>query len=120
MYADIITLLASNGLFEQVQIIHSYLKAETDLAPEIDGFNALLRALVSYKLGELAMESYYLMKEVGCEPDKTSFRIVIKGLDATGEAADLRTVKQDAQKIYGESLEFLEEENEAATAVPTH
>lgn len=108
--------MASNGLFEQVQIIHSYLKVETDLAPEIDGFNALLRALVSYNLGELAMESYYLMKKVGCEPDKTSFRIVIKGLESTVEAVDLRIVKQDAQKIYGDLLEFLEEEDEAAIA----
>lgn len=92
------------------------MKAEADLAPEIDGFNALLKALVSHNLGELAMESYYLMKDVGCEPDKASFRIVIKGLESKGEAVDLRTVKQDAQRLYGESLEFLEEEEEGATA----
>ena len=55
-----------------------------------DGFNALLRALVSYNLGELVIESYYLMKEVGWEPDKTSFRIVIKGLESSGEATGLR------------------------------
>ncbi|KGN43371.1 protein THYLAKOID ASSEMBLY 8-like, chloroplastic [Cucumis sativus] len=116
LYADIITVLASNGLFERVQIILSYMKAEADLAPEIDGFNALLKALVSHNLGELAMESYYLMKDVGCEPDKASFRIVIKGLESKGEAVDLRTVKQDAQRLYGESLEFLEEEEEGATA----
>lgn len=120
LYADIITVLASNGLFERVEIIHSYLKAEADLAPEIDGFNALLKALVCHNLGELAMESYYLMKEVGCEPDKASFRILIKGLESTGEAVDLRTVKQDAQKLYGESLEFLEEEEETATAISMH
>lgn len=112
--------MASNGLFEPVQIIHSYLKAETDLAPEIEGFNNLLKALVSYNLGELAMESYYLMKKVGCEPDKTSFRIVIKGLESTTESVDLRTVKKDAQELYGESLEFLEEEDDPATGISTH
>ncbi|KAG7011830.1 Pentatricopeptide repeat-containing protein [Cucurbita argyrosperma subsp. argyrosperma] len=120
LYADIVSVLASNGLFEQVQIIHSYFKAETDLAPEIEGFNNLLKALVTYNLGELAMESYYLMKEVGCEPDKTSFRIVIKGLESTRESVDLRTVKKDAQELYGESLEFLEEEDEAATGISMH
>lgn len=96
------------------------MKAETDLAPEIDGFNALLKALVGHNLGKLAMESYYLMKEVGCEPNKASFRIVIKGLELKGEAVDLRTVKQDAQKLYGESLEFLEEAEEGATAISIH
>ncbi|KAK4561897.1 hypothetical protein RGQ29_004663 [Quercus rubra] len=110
LYAEMITVLASNGLFEDVELLHSYLKAEHGLNPEIEGFNALFKTLISFNRTELAMECYHLMKEVGCEPDKSSFRIIITGLELNGETKFSAMVRQDAQMYYGECLEFLEEE----------
>lgn len=106
-----IKVLGSNGLFEHVELLHSYLKTEAGgLGLEIEGFNAVLRALVSFNLTKLAMECYYLMKQVGCDPDKSSFKILITALESNGETGESAIIRQDAQMYYGEDLEFLEEE----------
>ncbi|XP_062022250.1 pentatricopeptide repeat-containing protein At1g62350 [Rosa rugosa] len=116
LYADMIKVMASNELFEQVENLCLCLKKETNLQPDIEGFNALLTALVSFNLPILAMECYYLMKGVGCEPDRSSFRILIRSLESMGETGPLGIVRQDAQHLYGESLEFLEEDEEMAVS----
>ncbi|KAE8008935.1 hypothetical protein FH972_005393 [Carpinus fangiana] len=111
LYADMIKVLGSNGLFEHVELLHSYLKTEASgLGLEIEGFNALLRALVNSNHTKLAMECYYLMKQVGCDPDKSSFTILITALESNGETGVSAVLRQDAQMYYGEDLEFLEEE----------
>lgn len=107
-----IGVLGSNGLFDEVELLHLYLKREANLQPEIEGFNALLRTLVSLKTAELAMECYNLMKQVGCDPDRSTFRILINGLESMGETGSSAIVRLDAQKYYGESLEFLDENEE--------
>ncbi|KAK2992086.1 hypothetical protein RJ640_023469 [Escallonia rubra] len=114
LYADIISVLGSNGLFEQVQLLFMDLKSESSLEPDIKGFNALLDTLMSFKLTGLAIECFYLMKSVGCEPDRLTFRILIKGLESDGETSLSATLRQEAQRYYGQSLEFLEEEEEMA------
>ncbi|KAG2706270.1 hypothetical protein I3760_05G096500 [Carya illinoinensis] len=117
VYADMVTVLASNGLVEHVELlIQSYLKIEAvDLGPEIEGFNALFKALLSSNNTKLAMECYCLMKQAGCEPDKSSFKILITGLESRGETGPSLTIRQDAQMYFGESLEFLDEEEEMMT-----
>ncbi|KAK9287096.1 hypothetical protein L1049_015507 [Liquidambar formosana] len=115
LYADMITVLASNGLFEQVELLFSNLKSECSVDPDIEGFNALLRTLVSTNINGLAMDCFYLMKASGCEPDKSSFKIVINGLESKGETGLSAVVRQEAQKYYGESLEFLKEEEMAVS-----
>ncbi|KAH1098740.1 hypothetical protein J1N35_015661 [Gossypium stocksii] len=117
LYTDMISVLASNGLFKEVELIYSYLKTENSLDPDIVGFNALLNALISFKLTHLVMDCYGLMKAVDCEPDRSSFRILINGLESIGETGLSGVLRQDAQKIYGESLEFLEEEEEVSAIV---
>ncbi|CAL8177680.1 unnamed protein product [Prunus armeniaca] len=114
LYADMIKVMASNELFEQVELLCLCLKKETNLHPELEAFNALLTTLISFNIPKLAMECYYLMKEVGCEPDRSSFRILINGLESMGETGLSGILRQDAQKYYGESLEFLEENEETA------
>ncbi|KAK2981282.1 hypothetical protein RJ640_006983 [Escallonia rubra] len=61
------------------------LKFESSLEPDIKGFNALLDTLMSFKMTGLAIECFYLMKSVGCEPDRLTFRLLIKGLESDGE-----------------------------------
>ncbi|EXB40440.1 hypothetical protein L484_013743 [Morus notabilis] len=110
LYADMVGVFGNNGFLEQVELVGLYLKKEeANLRPEIEGFNALLRALVSLNIAELAMECYCLMKQVGCDPDRSTFRILINGLESMGETGASAIVRLDAQKFYGESLEFLDE-----------
>lgn len=111
-----IKVMVSNELFEQVELLCLCLKKETNLQPDIEGFNALLTTSISFNLPKLSMECYYLMKGVGCEPDRSSFRVLIKGLESMGETGPLGIVRQDAQHLYGESLEFLEENEEMAVS----
>ena len=103
-----IAVFPSNELFKEAELLYSYLKTESSLDPDIMGFNAL----ISFKLTHLLMDCYGLMKAVGCEPDRSSFRILINGLEAIGETGFSAILRQDAQKYYGESLKFLEEEEE--------
>ncbi|GMI98113.1 hypothetical protein like AT5G09315 [Hibiscus trionum] len=117
IYADMLSVFASNGLFEEVELIYSYLKTESCLEPDIVGFNAVLNALISFKLTHLVMDCYGLMKVADCEPDRSSFRILINGLESIGETGFSAILRRDAQKIYGESLEFLEEEEEVPAVV---
>uniref|UniRef100_A0A5B7BWQ0 Pentatricopeptide repeat-containing protein n=1 Tax=Davidia involucrata TaxID=16924 RepID=A0A5B7BWQ0_DAVIN len=111
LYADVISVLASNGLFEKVELLFMQMKMESSLEPDIEGFNALLESLI-YNFTGIAMECFYLMKTIGCEPDKSSFRILINGLESKGQFGFSTIVRQEARKYYGESLEFLEEKEE--------
>ena len=110
-----IRVFGSNGLFEQVQLLLCYLKKEPALDVETEGFNALFRTLIGFDMTGPAMECFHLMKTSGCEPNKSSFRILIKGLESKGELDLSATVKLDAKKYFGESMEFLEEEEEDMT-----
>ncbi|OMP11371.1 hypothetical protein COLO4_03849 [Corchorus olitorius] len=112
LYADMIAVFASNGLIKEAELVYSNLKAESNLDPNIEGFNALFNALISFKLTQLVMDCYEFMKALGGEPDRSSFRILINGLESLGETSSSAILRLDAQKYYGESLEFLEEEAE--------
>ncbi|CAM8907272.1 unnamed protein product [Rhodiola kirilowii] len=113
LLADIIAVFATNELFDQVQFLHSCLKVDSHrIEPGIEEFNFLLRALVGYKINVLAVDCFYLMKELGCEPDRSSFRILINGLEVDGETDESAVLRREAKKYYGESLEFLKDEEE--------
>nr|GEV71545.1 hypothetical protein [Tanacetum cinerariifolium] len=71
LYAEIILVLAKNGLFDKVDWIFLELESEKGRleAKKTGDFNKLLQTLTSYNLIELTMDCFELMKEVGCEPD---------------------------------------------------
>ncbi|KAK4788810.1 hypothetical protein SAY86_020129 [Trapa natans] len=108
LYAEAIESLASNGLLDQVKTLYFELRRESGVGLEIESFNSLLRTFTSFSLTELALDCYNFMNEVGCIPEVTSFRILISGLESTGETGALAIIKQDAKTHYGESLEFLQ------------
>lgn len=117
LYAEMIRVFAENDLFEYVSVVYTYLKTDTSsLEPDIEGFNVLLTCLLSFSLTGLVMDCYQLMKSVGCEPDRSSFRILVQGLEPTGEEESLDIIRNDAIKYYGD-LEFLEDvEDEEETS----
>lgn len=110
-----IRVFGSNGLFDEVGLFLSYLKKEPGLELETEGFNALFRTLLDLNMTGPAMECFHLMKTSGCEPNRLSFRILIKGFESKGELDVSATVKLDAEKYFGGSMEFLEEEEEDMT-----
>ncbi|KAI3442377.1 uncharacterized protein J3R85_001115 [Psidium guajava] len=112
LYAEMFSVFAGNGLFEEVKLLYLYFRTEDNIEPHLEGFNSVLRTFISFSLVELATECYYFMKEIGCEPDRSSFRILINGLESMGEQVVSAKIREEAQKYYGESLEFLKETEE--------
>lgn len=110
LYADMIAVSAANGLFEEVEFLYMCLKSELKLEPDNGGFNALLTTLMSFNLTGLVMDCFYLMKGLGCEPDKSSFTLLIDGFESNGETALLNIVRLEAQKYFGE--EFVHQKRE--------
>ncbi|KAI3717063.1 hypothetical protein L1987_68396 [Smallanthus sonchifolius] len=78
LYAEIILALGRNNLYDKVDIIVLELKREKDrLEAKTEGFTVLLETLMSYNLVEHAMDCFELMKEVGCEPDRSTFKLLV-------------------------------------------
>ncbi|KAL3731031.1 hypothetical protein ACJRO7_027974 [Eucalyptus globulus] len=111
LYAEMFSVFAGNGLFEDVKLLYLYLRTEDNIEPHLEGFNSVLRTFISFSLVELAADCYYFMKEIGCEPDRSSFRILINGLESMGEQVASAKLREEAQKYYGD-LEFLQETEE--------
>ncbi|KAL1196307.1 Protein THYLAKOID ASSEMBLY 8-like [Cardamine amara subsp. amara] len=112
LYADMITVMGDNSLIEELNYLYSAMKSETGLMADIEGFNTLLTTLLNHKLFELVMDCYAYMQSIGYEPDRSSFRILVQGLESNGEMGLSAIVRQDAHEYYGESLEFIEEDEE--------
>ncbi|KAJ4967281.1 hypothetical protein NE237_019130 [Protea cynaroides] len=108
LYADMISVLASNGMLDIVERLFLYLKMESSLDADTEGFNALLKTLMEFGTTGLVMDCFHLMKAVRCEPDKSTFRILIDGLELKGEATLSAIARKEAEKHFG-GLEFLEE-----------
>ncbi|KAL5976914.1 hypothetical protein ACLOJK_021251 [Asimina triloba] len=115
-YADMVAVLASNELFDKVELLLSYLKSEI-VDADVEGFNTLLKALMEHSLSKSAMEFFNLMKEAGCGPDESTFRILIKGFEAGGEAHLSAIVRQEAEEYFGGYMEFLDEETDRIKTV---
>nr|GEX23072.1 hypothetical protein [Tanacetum cinerariifolium] len=116
LYAEIILVLAKKGLFDKVDWIFLELKSEKGRleANKTEDFNKLLQTLMSYNLIELTMDCFELMKEVGCEPDRSTFKLLVCQLESKGEMSLSELIKEEAHKYYGDSLEFIDEQERDA------
>ncbi|KAK6916832.1 hypothetical protein RJ641_019693 [Dillenia turbinata] len=106
LYAHIIETLVGNGFSKEVEQLFMYLRTENMLEPDSEGFNTLLKILIGFDRTGLAMECYYFMKESRCEPDKSSFMLLVNGLESKGETGLSVTVRQEGKKIFGEFIDF--------------
>ncbi|XP_060176275.1 protein THYLAKOID ASSEMBLY 8, chloroplastic-like [Lycium barbarum] len=112
LYAEMVSCLGSNGLLEDINCLIMGLKMESSLEPDAEGFYALLESLMKFNLSRLALEVFYLMKLRGCDPDKLTFKLLINGLESNEETDLSAFVRQEAEKYYGQSLDFLDETEE--------
>ncbi|KAD7117763.1 hypothetical protein R6Q59_005707 [Mikania micrantha] len=106
LYAELILALVRNGLYDKVEIIVIDLKREKGrLEAKIEWFNVLLETLLSYNLIQHAMDCVELMKEVGCEPDRSTYKLLVEQLESKGETRLSESIRQEASKLYGEFVE---------------
>lgn len=101
-------------MFDKLELVFRKLEDEISIEPDIEGFNAILETLLSLGINGLTMECFYLMKSKGCEPDRSTFKILISGLESKGETSLSVTIRKEAEKAYGSSFEFLEENEDVA------
>ncbi|XP_062185993.1 pentatricopeptide repeat-containing protein At1g62350-like [Phragmites australis] len=106
-YVNLITVLASKGLRSEVDRACSYLKRE-QLEPDTDGFNLLLKTLLDAGFTQLTMDCFRLMKLWDSDPDRITYRTLIKGLESLGKMDLSPDVRLEAENEYG-SLDFLDE-----------
>lgn len=111
IYADTTVVLVGNDLFETVRLLFSYLRTK-NLDLDIEGFNALLRTSMEFDISKVAMECFQLMEVAECKLGESTFRILINGFGSKAEMDLLAIVKQEAEKYFCESLEFLLVEKE--------
>ncbi|KAI3499234.1 hypothetical protein L1887_35027 [Cichorium endivia] len=115
LYAEIISVLAKNNLYDNVDTIFLELKTEKDrLEAKTEGFNVLLETLMSYNITRLAMDCFDLMKEVDCEPDRSTFKLLVGYLESKGEKSLSESIRQEGCKYYGDSIEYVNEQDEMA------
>ncbi|CAH1423498.1 unnamed protein product [Lactuca virosa] len=115
LYAEIISVLAKNNLYDDVDMIFLELKTEkVRLEAKTEGFNLFLETLMSYNITRLAMDCFELMKEVDCEPDRSTFKLLVSYLESKGERSLSESIRQEAQKYYGDSIEYVDEQDEMA------
>lgn len=107
-------MFASKGLRSEVGKACSYLKRE-QLEPDTDGFNLLLKALLDAEFTQLTMDCFRLMKLWDSEPDRITYRTLIKGLESLGEMDLSAEIRLEAENDYGDHLDFLDEEDMVET-----
>ncbi|KAM0030672.1 putative tetratricopeptide-like helical domain superfamily, protein THYLAKOID ASSEMBLY 8 [Helianthus debilis subsp. tardiflorus] len=113
LYGEIISALARNGLHDNINIIVHEMKAEKGrLEAKTEGFNLLLESLMSYNLIEAALDCFELMKSVDCEPDRSTFKLLVAQLDSKGETGLSESIRKEAFRYYGDSIEFVNEQEE--------
>ncbi|KAM0019401.1 putative tetratricopeptide-like helical domain superfamily, protein THYLAKOID ASSEMBLY 8 [Helianthus debilis subsp. tardiflorus] len=113
LYGEIISALARKGLHDNINIIVHEMKAEKGrLEAKTEGFNLLLESLMSYNLIEAALDCFELMKEVDCEPDRSTFKLLVAQLDSKGETGLSESIRKEAFRYYGDSIEFVNEQEE--------
>ncbi|KAJ3707638.1 hypothetical protein LUZ61_011343 [Rhynchospora tenuis] len=107
MYVDIISLLASSNLTKELQHTCSLLKREYHLQADTETFNLLLQVLLEFGHLHLALDSFRLMKLWDCEPDQDTYTILIPKLQSMGEIDVSHSLRLEAKRRYGTSLDFL-------------
>ncbi|PHU04855.1 hypothetical protein BC332_25677 [Capsicum chinense] len=118
LYAEIVSCLGSNEMLEDINCLIMALKMESSLEPDVEGFYALLESLIKFHLTRLALEVFYLMKMRGCDPDRLTFKLLINGLESNEEMDLSAFVRQEAEKYFGQSLNFLDETEEVPRLEP--
>ncbi|ERN11550.1 hypothetical protein AMTR_s00022p00150790 [Amborella trichopoda] len=100
---------------KRLNCFFSDLKMEI-LEGDIEGFNGLLRTFIECGMADAATECYHLIRKVQCEPDKSTFGILINGLESLGNCDFASKLMSEAEKYFGD-LEFLEENEGTAVAL---
>jgi hypothetical protein len=66
-------------------------------------FNININSKIKKKFKTRKKIQYTKSVVIGCEPNRSTFKLLVSGLEYIGESV---TVRQDAYKYYGDSLNY--------------
>ncbi|ONK57940.1 uncharacterized protein A4U43_C09F5840 [Asparagus officinalis] len=101
LYGDMILMLGKNKLIEIAEKLLSELKKE-GLQPDTRIYNEMIGAYLKVGMIDKAMNTYKIMKDSGCNPDRLTLTILIRNLDKAGEEELASFVKKDCNHINKE------------------
>ncbi|CAH9080541.1 unnamed protein product [Cuscuta europaea] len=105
MYNDMLLLLGKNKLIEMVELLFHELKKE-GLKPNTRTYTEVMGAYFKVGMVEKGIETYELLKESGCVPDKLALQIMLRNLKDTKLEERL---KRECEEYLDFPQKFLEE-----------
>lgn len=108
LYCGMILVLGKNKSIGIAEELFSELQKE-GLKPDTRAYTEMIGAFLQVGMVEKAMETYRLMKESGCEPDKLTLTILIRNLEKAGEEELVSSVMKDCVKYVDFPDRFINE-----------
>ncbi|KAJ8639393.1 hypothetical protein MRB53_016087 [Persea americana] len=108
LYCGMIFVMGNNKLTGIAEALFSKLQKE-GLEPDTRAYTEMIGAFLQVGMVEKAMETYRLMKESGCEPDKLTLTILIRNLEKAGEEELASSVMKDSAKYVDFPNRFTKE-----------
>ncbi|RAL38471.1 hypothetical protein DM860_002449 [Cuscuta australis] len=108
MYNDMLRMLGKNKAVEAVEMMFCELRKD-GLEPDTRAYTELMGAYFKVGTVEKGIETYELLKESGCVPDKLALAIMLRNLKDTKHADIVKRVKKDCQLYLDGPEEFLQE-----------
>lgn len=116
LHADMITMLGRNKRIEEVEAVLLELQKE-GLRPDTRVCTEIIGAFIHVGMVQNAMETFELMKQTECHPDKSTFTVLIEGLQRLGEVDLAKAVREQCVQYLVEPLEISEDVSQEVVAL---
>lgn len=108
LHADMIMMLGRNNRIEGVEAVLLEMQKE-GLRPDTRVCTEIIGAFINVGMVQNAMETFELMKQTECHPDKSTFTVLIEGLQRLGEVDLATAVREQSVQYVDEPLEIFED-----------
>nr|ACN40805.1 unknown [Picea sitchensis] len=116
LHADMIMMLGRNKRIEEVEAVLLELQKE-GLRPDTRVCTEIIGAFIHVGMVQNAMETFELMKQTDCHPDKSTFTVLIQGLQRLGEIDLATAVREQSVQYLDEPLEIFEDVSQEVLAL---
>jgi len=116
LHADMIMMLGRNKRIEELEAVLLEMQKE-GLRPDTRVCTEIIGAFIHVGMVQNAMETFELMKQTECDPDKSTFTILIEGLQSLGEVGLATAVRAQCVQYLDEPLEIFEDVSQEVAAL---
>lgn len=116
LHADMIMMLGRNKRVEEIESVLLELQKE-GLRPDTRVCTEIIGAFINVGMVQNAMDTFELMKQTECHPDKSTFTVLIEGLQRLGEVDLSTSVREQCVQYLDEPLEIFEDVSQEVMAL---